>query len=39
MVEITFGLTDGEQVITVGHVGLKNEAKVFVINAQSEDVE
>ena len=39
MVEITSGLTDGESVITVGHVGLKNEAKVVVINAPDEDVE
>ncbi len=36
MVEITSGLTDGENVITVGHVGLKNEAKVIVINAPAE---
>ena len=36
MVEITSGLTDGAQVITVGHVGLKNEAKVVVINAPDE---
>jgi hypothetical protein len=33
MVEITSGLTDAENVITVGHVGLKDEAKVVVINA------
>lgn len=39
MVEITSGLTDGENVITVGHVGLKNEAKVVVINAPAEVVE
>ena len=39
MVEITSGLTDGQSVITVGHVGLKNEAKVVVINAPQEDVE
>jgi len=37
MVEVTSGLTDGEQVIIVGHVGLKNEAKVVVINAPDED--
>jgi membrane fusion protein (multidrug efflux system) len=36
MVEITSGLTDDEQVIVVGHVGLKNEAKVVVINAPDE---
>ena len=39
MLEITSGLTDGENVITVGHVGLKNEAKVVIINAQDEGVE
>ena len=39
MVEVTSGLKDGEQVITVGHVGLKNEASVVVINALEEDVE
>jgi membrane fusion protein (multidrug efflux system) len=39
MVEITSGLTDGEHVITIGHVGLKNEASVVVINAPEEDVD
>ena len=39
MLEITSGLTDVENVITVGHVGLKNEAKVVVINAPVEDAE
>lgn len=39
MVEIKSGLTDGESVITVGHVGLKNEASVVVINAADEDAE
>ena len=39
MVEIIDGLTDGENVITVGHVGLKNDSKVVVINAPEEDVE
>jgi len=39
MVEITSGLTDGESVITVGHVGLKNEASVVVINAADGDAE
>ncbi len=39
MVEITSGLTDGENVITVGHVGLKNEASVVVINAPETDAE
>ena len=32
MVEVTSGIEDGESVITVGHVGLKNESKVVVIN-------
>lgn len=32
MVEITTGLDDNDNVITVGHVGLKSEAKVTVIN-------
>jgi membrane fusion protein (multidrug efflux system) len=39
MVEIISGLTDGENVITVGHVGLKNEASVVVINAPETDAE
>jgi len=39
MVEITAGLTDDESVITVGHIGLKNEAKVVVINALAEATE
>ncbi len=38
-VEITAGLTDGENVITVGHVGLKNEAQVVVINEPDTGVE
>ncbi len=37
MVEITEGLTDGENVITVGHVGLKNDSKVVVINDDARD--
>lgn len=37
MIEVIDGLTDDEQVISVGHVGLKNEAKVVVINAPAED--
>jgi len=37
MVEITSGLTDGENVIIVGHVGLKNEASVVVVNLTEED--
>ncbi|NQV87280.1 MAG: hypothetical protein HQ492_09415 [Woeseiaceae bacterium] len=39
MVEIKSGLSDRENVITVGHLGLKNEAKVVVINASAEDAE
>ncbi len=39
MVEITAGLSDGEQVITVGHIGLKNDSRVVVINASDEDAE
>lgn len=37
MVEITSGLTDGEQIITVGHVGLKNESKVVIITSGDSD--
>lgn len=37
MIEITDGLIDGENVITVGHVGLKDESKVVVINAPPDD--
>lgn len=37
MVEITAGLKDSENVVTVGHVGLKNESKVTVINAPTGD--
>ncbi len=36
MIEITAGLTDGEHVITVGQVGLKDDSKVTVINATPE---
>ncbi|MCH9694726.1 MAG: efflux RND transporter periplasmic adaptor subunit [Gammaproteobacteria bacterium] len=36
MIEITSGLSDDEQVITIGHIGLKNEASVIVINAAEE---
>jgi membrane fusion protein (multidrug efflux system) len=39
MVEITSGLTMDENIITVGHIGLKNDASVVVINAADEDVE
>jgi membrane fusion protein (multidrug efflux system) len=39
MVEVTSGLTDSDRVITVGQVGLKNEAKVVVINAATEVAE
>lgn len=37
MTEIIDGLVDGENVITVGHVGLKNEATVNVINRPADD--
>ena len=36
MIEITTGLTDGENVIVVGHLGLKNDANVQIINLESE---
>lgn len=39
MVEITSGLSDDEKVISVGHIGLKNEAKVVVINEPDEAAE
>jgi membrane fusion protein (multidrug efflux system) len=39
MVEIISGLNDGENVITVGHVGLKNEASVVVVNPTEGDAE
>ena len=39
MVEIASGLTGEEDVITVGHLGLKNEAKVVVIDAATREVE
>jgi len=40
MIEITAGLDDADQVITVGQVGLKDEARVTVINAaDGEDTE
>jgi hypothetical protein len=39
MVEIASGLNGDENVITVGHLGLKNEAKVVVINAAAKDTE
>ena len=37
MIEITDGLADGENVITVGHVGLKRDSKVNVINRPADD--
>ena len=37
MVESTAGLSDGEKVITVGHVGLKNDSKVVVINDDDDE--
>jgi len=39
MIEVRSGLTDGDQVITVGHIGLKNNARVIVINGPKEIVE
>ncbi len=39
MVEVTSGLSEGEDVITVGQVGLKNDTKVVVIGASAEDAE
>jgi len=39
MVEITSGLTDGEKVIIVGHVGLKNGANVVVVNSTTGDAQ
>ncbi len=33
MVEITSGLGDGEQIVTVGQTSLKQESRVTVINA------
>mgnify|MGYP001086380359 FL=1 len=39
MVEATDGLIDEDRVITVGHVGLKNESKVVVINTPAEEAE
>ena len=37
MVEITAGLAEDDAVVTVGHVGLRNEATVTVINAEGEE--
>jgi membrane fusion protein (multidrug efflux system) len=37
MIEITDGLTDDDDVITVGHVGIKPDASVTVINAPPSD--
>ncbi len=37
MIEISAGLSDGERVIIVGHVGLKNEARVVVISTPDQD--
>ena len=36
MVEITAGLNGDESVITVGQIGLKNDANVVVISAPGE---
>lgn len=37
MIEVTEGLTDDDNVITVGQIGLKPDATVTVINAPAED--
>lgn len=37
MVEVTTGLSDEDQVITVGHVGLKDESPVVIINSGVDD--
>ena len=37
MIEITDGLTDADDVITVGHIGIKPDASVTVINAPPSD--
>lgn len=37
MIEVSSGLTDTDKVITVGHIGLKNETKVTVINQPDGD--
>ena len=39
MVEIVDGIDDGVRVVTVGHVGLKEDATVTVINAEPDVVE
>jgi membrane fusion protein (multidrug efflux system) len=39
MVEIVAGLDDGDRIITVGHVGLKEDAKVTIINADDSSLE
>jgi membrane fusion protein (multidrug efflux system) len=36
MIEITSGLSDEDRIVTVGHVGLKDDAVVTVINATEE---
>jgi membrane fusion protein (multidrug efflux system) len=36
MIEIVSGLTDNDRIVTVGHVGLKDDAVVAVINATEE---
>jgi hypothetical protein len=33
MIEIISGLTDDDEIVTVGQVGLKHEARVIIINA------
>ncbi|MEM8683798.1 MAG: efflux RND transporter periplasmic adaptor subunit [Pseudomonadota bacterium] len=39
MVEIVSGIADGEQVVTVGQVGLKEDTKVEIINQATEDAQ
>ncbi len=39
MVEITSGISDGDDVVTIGQVGLKDDATVTVINAPEEEGE
>ena len=36
MIEITHGLVDSDQVVTVGQIGLKDDSDVSIINAPQE---
>ena len=38
MIEITSGLSDEDQVITVGQVGLKNDSRVTIINSVEDSI-